>query len=210
MGADRVRSIASSTTFQEANGQEMEATSIGGSSRRRCNERICLICLDPLTDEEFSTGAAISLACECKGEAAYRHKDCAQKWVNIKGDRICDICRTTITNLDPPPPGSEAGSNRHSDAQTDESRNRYPSPSDVFDCIRMTWVVTIVCVLFFNLDIASALVTGLLVAVMYTWLCQLIRCVHYQTTNLGVGSDQEPPIGIEQNRPIAAPEIVVQ
>lgn len=89
----------------------------------------------------------------------------------------------------------------------------------------MTWVVTIVCVLFFNLDIASALVTGmvtllcvrshsfligLLVAVMYTWLCQLIRCAHFRTTNVGSGDDQEAQFEVEQNQPIVVPEIIVQ
>lgn len=187
---------------------------LDASGRTTSSERICLICLEPLSEEEFANGTAISLECQCKGDAALRHASCAQKWVDTKGDLTCDVCRAPIHNLNAPPPRSEAGSNRHSDTQTDESRNRYPTPSDVFDCIRMTWVVTIVCVLFFDLNIASALVSGLLVAVIYTWVCQLVRCLQYQSTTILVTSDQDlDPMEARphiQRRVFVTPEVIVQ
>ena len=132
-----------------------KSSSCGSSS-----EKICLICLEPLPTEEFESGHAIRLDCQCKGDAALRHRACAQKWVDIKGDLTCDVCRTPIANLNPPQPRSDAGSQQPSDDPTDASRGRYPSATDVFDCIRMTWVVTIVCILFFRVNILTALITG--------------------------------------------------
>jgi len=155
----------------------------GSNSHSSNGERLCLICLEPLLQEEFDRGIAMVLECDCKGDTALRHKSCAQRWVNTKGDLTCDICRAPIRNLDAPQPRSESGSQQNSEDPTDASRGRYPSATDVFDCIRMTWVVTIVCILFFDLDITSALVTGLLIAVMYTWSCQLLRCAHHQVEN---------------------------
>ena len=134
--------------------------SMSNGSSGSSSEKICLICLEPLSPEDFESGQAIRLDCQCKGDAALRHKDCAQKWVDIKGDLTCDVCRTPIANLSPPQPRSDAGSQQASDDPTDASRGRYPSATDVFDCIRMTWVVTIVCILFFKVTIVTALVTG--------------------------------------------------
>lgn len=133
---------------------------LSSQSSGNSQEKLCLICLEPLSNEDFENGEAITLACQCRGDAALRHKNCAQKWVDIKGDLICDVCRAPITNLEAPRPRSDAGSHRLSDDFTDASRGRHPSASDVFDCIRMTWIVTIVCILFFGSNIAVALITG--------------------------------------------------
>jgi len=162
-------------------------------------EKLCLICLEPLLQEEFDRGIAMIQECDCKGDTALRHKSCAQRWVNTKGDLTCDICRAPIRNLDAPQPRSEDGSQHNSEDPTDASRGRYPSATDVFDCIRMTWVVTIVCILFFDVSITGALVTGLLIAVMYTWSCQLLRCAHNQVEN-AMNAHQE------NNVPVAEPE----
>ena len=64
----------------------------------------CLICLDPLTPEDFSSGAAMRLECSCRGDLALRHRACAEKWSEVKGDRRCDVCRSVVENLPEPPP----------------------------------------------------------------------------------------------------------
>ena len=64
----------------------------------------CLICLDPLTPEDFASGAAMRLECSCRGDLALRHRACAEKWSEVKGDRRCDVCRSVVENLPEPPP----------------------------------------------------------------------------------------------------------
>jgi len=44
-----------------------------------------------------------------------------------------------------------------------------PSNSDIiFDCIRVTWVAMIICILFFGVNLASALWTGIITGLAYT------------------------------------------
>ena len=44
-----------------------------------------------------------------------------------------------------------------------------PGSADIiFDCIRVTWVAMIICILFFEMNLAAALWTGLVVGVAYT------------------------------------------
>lgn len=64
----------------------------------------CLICLEALSPADFESGAAISLACACRGDLALRHRACAERWAAAKGDATCEMCRSLITNITPPPP----------------------------------------------------------------------------------------------------------
>ncbi len=71
---------------------------------------MCLICLDEMTSEDFRSGRAMSLDCNCRGELALRHKECAIKWAQVKGDLTCELCKTQVKNLPalpPRPPPSE-------------------------------------------------------------------------------------------------------
>lgn len=63
---------------------------------------VCLICLDPLTTEDYDQGEAIQLQCKCRGDLAMRHKTCAARWAGHKGDNVCDICKEPIHNLPEP------------------------------------------------------------------------------------------------------------
>ncbi|CAD7703245.1 unnamed protein product [Ostreobium quekettii] len=78
----------------------------------------CLICLEPLRPEDFKSGGAITLKCQCQGNTALRHRSCAQEWARVKGDVNCDICHHPITNLPalppppPPPPRPENSTSR--------------------------------------------------------------------------------------------------
>lgn len=42
------------------------------------------------------SGEAISLDCQCRGDLALRHRACAIKWSRVKGDAVCDICKSTV------------------------------------------------------------------------------------------------------------------
>lgn len=72
------------------------------------------------------------------------------------------MCRAPITNLAAPPtPRSEAQSDRIRDLQIDEDlASRHESPGDLFHCLRLTWILTIVSVIFFGLRITEALISG--------------------------------------------------
>lgn len=56
-----------------------------GRANSGSKERVCLICLDPLLEEDFRSGRAISLQCACRGDLAVRHRECAVKWVQVRG-----------------------------------------------------------------------------------------------------------------------------
>ncbi|KAL6757799.1 hypothetical protein V8C86DRAFT_2613644 [Haematococcus lacustris] len=113
---------------------------------------ICLICLQLLTPEEFASGEALQLQCLCKGEVALRHKACVIAWTNVKGNLQCDICKATIANLpdiDPAILAAKEAARRRRDpaflVSSDLTALDY-----VFDAVRVTWVVVIVCILFTN------------------------------------------------------------
>jgi hypothetical protein len=63
---------------------------------------ICLICLEPLTPEDFASRRAIRLQCGCRGDLPCRHKKCAEEWVRVKGDNVCELCRQPIANMPAP------------------------------------------------------------------------------------------------------------
>lgn len=141
----------------------------------------CLICLEQLAPEDFENGEAIILECQCRGDMAMRHRTCAEKWAHVKGNRICDICKTVVKNLPevtPRAPDSASTQNgNNSFDESDAARNnahlfaadQVPGGADVvFDCIRVTWVAMIICILFFEMSLANALWTGLIIGLAYT------------------------------------------
>ncbi|KAF8071294.1 hypothetical protein HT031_001377 [Scenedesmus sp. PABB004] len=140
----------------------------------------CLICLDALTPEDFEAGEAMQLDCRCKGEVALRHRSCAEKWSRVKGSTLCDVCRAPIRNLPdvpplpPPPPGAPADGWGLFDPPGAERLWAADEPAGaadyVFDFIRVTWVVLIVCILFLELTVGRAFVTGALVGSAYVAL----------------------------------------
>ncbi|THU60600.1 hypothetical protein C4D60_Mb07t14480 [Musa balbisiana] len=45
------------------------------------------------------SGVTIVLGCSCKGDLAAAHKQCAETWFKIKGNKICEICGSTALNV---------------------------------------------------------------------------------------------------------------
>ncbi|GMI84887.1 hypothetical protein HRI_002158000 [Hibiscus trionum] len=58
--------------------------------------RICHLSLDPSNQD---CDLPIELGCSCKDDLAAAHKQCAETWFKIKGNRICEICGSTARNV---------------------------------------------------------------------------------------------------------------
>ncbi|KAF8089040.1 hypothetical protein N665_0520s0038 [Sinapis alba] len=61
-------------------------------------EKDCRICHLGVV-EETSGGGAIELGCSCKDDLAVAHRQCAETWFKIKGDKICEICQSVARNV---------------------------------------------------------------------------------------------------------------
>ncbi|XP_014517756.1 uncharacterized protein LOC106775190 [Vigna radiata var. radiata] len=87
------------------------------SSRKKVSEnsegeQICRIChlasVQPSDENEATVGPAassatcsdlIQLGCACKDELGIAHVHCAEAWFKLKGNRLCEICSETATNV---------------------------------------------------------------------------------------------------------------
>ncbi|KAF8085290.1 hypothetical protein N665_0672s0006 [Sinapis alba] len=59
-------------------------------------EKDCRICH---LGVETSGGGAMELGCSCKEDLAIAHRQCAETWFKIKGDKICEICQSVAKNV---------------------------------------------------------------------------------------------------------------
>lgn len=61
-------------------------------------EKVCRIChLSPDRAEDGSE--LIQLGCGCKGELEIAHRQCAEAWFKLKGNRYCEICGANAKNI---------------------------------------------------------------------------------------------------------------
>lgn len=168
------------------------------TASRTTSAPVCLICLETLAPDDFASGRAISLGCNCRGDLALRHKDCAQKWAQVKDDGrggvpICELCKNPAKNLPPLPPRPHlrAGNAAAAAAAAGIPEDIYseqmafasfaPSTADlVFDCIRVTWVAMIVSILFFEASLSSALWTGLVAGLAYAGMVRVMYRQHFE------------------------------
>lgn len=152
-------------------------------SRVRRSDPVCLICLETLTSEEFRDGRAMTLDCHCRGDLALRHRECAIKWAQVKGDRVCELCKHEVRNLPevaPRPPPEDVTTHLVDDSFAAHMVDLAPSHADlVFDCVRVTWVAMIVSILFFDMNLASALWTGLVAGLAYSFMVRLMYRQHF-------------------------------
>lgn len=163
-----------------------KAGGAGGAPRRAGADPVCLICLETLTSEEFRNGEAMTLDCQCRGDLALRHRECALKWARVKGDRVCELCKHEVRNLPAIPPRSPAPAPEDLLPGMDDGYapphmlDLAPSHADlVFDCVRVTWVAMIVSILFFDMNLASALWTGLVAGLAYSCMVRLMYRQHF-------------------------------
>lgn len=62
-------------------------------------EKDCRICHLGLISNAPESGIAIVLGCSCKDDLAAAHKQCAETWFKIKGNKTCEICGSTAKNV---------------------------------------------------------------------------------------------------------------
>mmetsp|Transcript_32798 Transcript_32798/g.70900 ORF Transcript_32798/g.70900 Transcript_32798/m.70900 type:complete len:288 (+) Transcript_32798:210-1073(+) len=139
--------------------------------------KVCLICLESL--DECDSSEVIALDCDCRGDIRWRHLKCALKWAQVKGSNQCDICKKKIQNLPdieslPPPDLVEPITPQDPFYLTEEA---VPPALDLsFDFLRITWIATIVCVLFVQLDLQESLWIGSIVGLCYILMIKVIEC----------------------------------
>lgn len=62
-------------------------------------ERDCRICHLGLESNSHESGIPIELGCSCKDDLAAAHKQCAEAWFKIRGNKTCEICHSIARNV---------------------------------------------------------------------------------------------------------------
>ncbi|KAI3458614.1 hypothetical protein Pfo_015277 [Paulownia fortunei] len=62
-------------------------------------ERDCRICHLSMDAANQDSGIPIELGCSCKDDLAAAHKQCAEAWFKIKGNKTCEICGSIAQNV---------------------------------------------------------------------------------------------------------------
>ncbi|PON36316.1 Zinc finger, RING/FYVE/PHD-type [Parasponia andersonii] len=62
-------------------------------------ERDCRICHLSLDTTNHESAIPFELGCSCKDDLAAAHKQCAEAWFKIKGNKTCEICGSTAVNV---------------------------------------------------------------------------------------------------------------
>ncbi|GAB4831881.1 hypothetical protein Ancab_005896 [Ancistrocladus abbreviatus] len=65
-----------------------------GKVKKDC--RICHLSFDASNPD---SGMPIELGCSCKDDLAAAHKQCAEAWFKIRGNKTCEICGSTARNV---------------------------------------------------------------------------------------------------------------
>ncbi|XP_044491448.1 uncharacterized protein LOC123215423 isoform X2 [Mangifera indica] len=69
------------------------------SSKVEEGEKDCRICHLGLESNSHESGIAIHLGCSCKDDLAVAHKQCAEAWFKIRGNKTCEICNSIARNV---------------------------------------------------------------------------------------------------------------
>lgn len=62
-------------------------------------EKDCRICHLGLESNSHESGIPIELGCSCKADLAAAHKQCAEAWFKIRGNKTCEICNSVARNV---------------------------------------------------------------------------------------------------------------
>lgn len=63
------------------------------------SQRVCRICHLNKLENGKNLVELIELGCGCKGELGFAHTVCAESWFKLRGNRSCEICGLTATNI---------------------------------------------------------------------------------------------------------------
>lgn len=87
------------------NNSEVEESDLGQASggqeykdEEEEDDGRCRVC-HLVFDGGLGTNETMQLGCHCKEDLAIAHRDCAEAWFKIKGNRICEICGATAQNI---------------------------------------------------------------------------------------------------------------
>ncbi|KAI5063831.1 hypothetical protein GOP47_0020501 [Adiantum capillus-veneris] len=91
--------------LKPAESSELEESSVrqasGGHELKDDDEEDngrCRVC-HLVFDGGLAVNETIQLGCHCKEDLASAHRNCAEVWFKIKGNRICEICGATAQNI---------------------------------------------------------------------------------------------------------------
>lgn len=108
---------------------DLEVGSPDGRVNLYKNEKDCRICHLGLESNAPESGIAMVLGCSCKDDLAAAHKQCAETWFKIRGNKTCEICGSTAKNVvgagetELVEHSNEASSNVAAPAQPTETRS---------------------------------------------------------------------------------------
>lgn len=71
---------------------------VGQGSREHDEEGKCRVC-HVVFEGASGTTEAMQLGCNCKNDLSIAHRECAETWFKIRGNRICEICGATAQNI---------------------------------------------------------------------------------------------------------------
>ncbi|KAE8805926.1 hypothetical protein D1007_17931 [Hordeum vulgare] len=98
-GHFRKSSCVSECSLDDVDLEAGLAESAKGSPDPEKAERNCRICHLGLESAAAESGAGITLGCSCKGDLSYSHKQCAETWFKIRGNKTCEICSSVACNV---------------------------------------------------------------------------------------------------------------
>ncbi|KAL5998379.1 hypothetical protein ACLOJK_009319 [Asimina triloba] len=96
-----IRVIASTPWVAEGNGTTSNASPTVVAEHNEDGEDIpeeqavCRICMIELGEG----GDTLKMECNCKGELALAHEECAVKWFSLRGTKNCEVCKAEVRNL---------------------------------------------------------------------------------------------------------------
>ncbi|GAB2264397.1 hypothetical protein Droror1_Dr00027811 [Drosera rotundifolia] len=62
-------------------------------------KRVCRICHLSFDGSNPENGVPVELGCSCKEDLAAAHKQCAEAWFKIRGNKTCEICGSIARNV---------------------------------------------------------------------------------------------------------------
>lgn len=94
---ERVSSVSVSECCVELDLESVD--NVDDGVKRDC--RICHLSMDMRNhdDDQHESGIPIELGCSCKDDLAAAHKQCAEAWFKVKGNKTCEICGSIARNV---------------------------------------------------------------------------------------------------------------
>ncbi|KAK1354638.1 RING-CH-type domain-containing protein [Heracleum sosnowskyi] len=96
LDSKRVLTVGNSDSSVDIVSSVGEFNVLLGTTERDC--RICHLSLQ-VGSSDMESGICFQLGCSCKNDMAVAHQHCAETWFRIKGNTICEICKSIAQNV---------------------------------------------------------------------------------------------------------------